>query len=108
MYNTVTMSLYMKVLILAVAFPFALSFYPPFRFYKHLRALLLTLLLILLLFGSWDVFAAFRGHWYFNPADVWPARVVNLPLEEVLFFICIPFACIFTWEAINYFSDRRS
>jgi lycopene cyclase domain-containing protein len=28
---------------------------------------------------------------------------LGLPLEEILFFICIPYACIFTYEAINHF-----
>jgi lycopene cyclase domain-containing protein len=62
--------------------------------------------LILLIFGGWDVFATCRGHWYFNPTGVYDMRVINLPLEEVLFFIFIPFCCIFTWEAIRYIEKK--
>lgn len=66
-----------------------------------------TIGLIVVLFGGWDVFAVWRGHWRFGDAGVGKARLVNLPLEEVLFFVVIPFCCIFTWEVIKYFIGRR-
>ena len=100
------MSKYMFVLILSGIVPFVLSFFPPLRLYKNMRALLYSITLILVIFGTWDVFATLRGHWYFNPAGVWELRVVNLPIEEVLFFVIIPFCCIFTWEVINYIKHK--
>ncbi|MFC1658285.1 lycopene cyclase domain-containing protein [Candidatus Omnitrophota bacterium] len=100
------MSKYMMVLILSGSIPFLLSFFPPLRFYRHRFALFLSIGIILVIFGSWDVYATYRVHWYFNPAGVWRFRIINLPLEEVLFFIIIPFCCIFTWEAINYIKAR--
>jgi len=100
------MSKYMLVLILSGIVPFLLSFFPPLRFYRNIRALFCSILLILVIFGAWDIFAAFRGHWHFNPAGVWKLRIINLPAEEVLFFIIIPFCCIFTWEAINYIRNK--
>ena len=86
--------------------PFLLSFFPPLRLYRNMRALFYSITLILVIFGAWDIFATFRGHWYFNPTGVWELRVVNLPIEEVLFFVIIPFCCIFTWEAINYIKHK--
>ena len=100
------MSDYMFILILSLAVPFCLSFWPPLHFYRNYKGLILSILVILLLFGSWDVFATFRGHWYFNPDGVWGIRIINLPVEEVLFFVIIPFCCIFTWEAINYIRSK--
>jgi len=79
-----------------------LSFYPPLKFYRNIKALFLSITLIVVIFGTWDISATFRGHWYFNPSGVWSFRIINLPIEEVLFFVIIPFCCIFTWEAINY------
>ena len=96
------MSKYMLVLVLSGAIPFLVSFWPPLKFWRNWRALLYTIGLILIIFGAWDIFATWRGHWQFNPAGVWPIRVINLPLEEILFFVVIPFCCIFTWEAIRY------
>ena len=97
----------MLVLVLAGAVPLLLSLWPPLEFWHNIRALFYSLAAILILFGAWDVFATYRGHWQFSPHGVWAFRVVNLPLEEVLFFVVIPFCCIFTWEAINYLAQKR-
>ena len=104
------MSKYAWVLVFSGIIPFILSFYPPLRFYKNIKALVISILFVVLIFGAWDVFATWRGHWAFNPAGVWIIRVINLPLEEVLFFVVIPFCCVFTWEAGKFLvaSDRWS
>ena len=96
------MSKYMALLILSGSIPFVLSFWPPLKFYRNIRALFASIILILIIFGSWDIFATWRGHWSFNPQGVWQMRIINLPIEEVLFFVVIPFCCIFTWEALKY------
>jgi len=79
------MSKYAWVLVLSAAVPLFLSFYPKLKFYKHFSSLIYSIGLILLIFGAWDVFATQRGHWSFNSAKVWNIRIINLPLEEVLF-----------------------
>ncbi len=100
------MSNYMTVLLISGIFPLLLSFYPPLKFYggSNKKALSLSILLIILIFGAWDVFATWRGHWSFDPSGVWPVRITNLPVEEVLFFVVIPFCCLFTWEVLKYIS----
>lgn len=100
------MSQYMTALVLAGIVPFILSFWPGLKFYRNWPSLILSIGLILIIFGGWDIFATWRGHWQFNPRGVGNIKVVNLPLEEVLFFVVIPFCCIFTWEAINYIKAR--
>jgi lycopene cyclase domain-containing protein len=30
-----------------------------------------------------------------------------LPIEEVLFFITVPYSCLFVWESINYFKKEE-
>lgn len=96
----------MKVLVLALSVPLVLSFWPALKFWRHIRALLSSIVLIVLLFGAWDVFAASRGHWFFDPQGTWSFRIMNLPVEEWLFFMVIPFCCIFTWEALNYLKGK--
>ena len=96
----------MLVLLIAGAVPFFLSFFPPLRFYEHFRALVYSISLIVLIFVSWDIFAVWRSHWYFDPYSVWDFRFFNLPVEEVFFFVIIPFCCIFTWEVILYIKSK--
>lgn len=101
------MSKYFVVLLLSGIAPFILSFWPPLKFYRNWRSLILSIVLIVVIFGGWDVFATWRGHWSFNSQGVDGIRIINLPLEEVLFFIVIPFCCIFTWEAMQYIMRRK-
>ncbi len=96
----------MLVLILSGIVPFILSFYSPLKFYTNIKPIIKSILLILLIFGSWDIFATLRGHWQFDKDAVYGLRIINLPLEEVLFFIVIPFCCIFSWEVLKYFKNK--
>jgi lycopene cyclase domain-containing protein len=105
-YNIPVMSRYMLVLIMSIAMPWFLSFWPPLRFWRHWQALVKTLALIVVIFGGWDIFATWRTHWYFNPEGVWRFRIINLPVEEVLFFVVIPFCCIFSWEVITFIKHK--
>ncbi len=42
--------------------------------------------------------------WSFNPQYLIGITLVNLPIEEVLFFLVVPFSCIFVYEVlIAYF-----
>jgi lycopene cyclase domain-containing protein len=96
----------MTVLILSGIIPLLASFWPGLKFYQNIRSLLISITIVAIFFSVWDVFAVYRGHWFFNPTDVWKLRIINLPVEEVLFFVVIPFCCIFTWEAVKHIKER--
>lgn len=100
------MSKYMMALILSIFFPLLFSFYPPLKFWRNLKALIFSLIIIVIVFGAWDVFATWRMHWFFNPVGVMGKVIINLPIEEWLFFIVIPFCCIFTWEALKFIKGK--
>ncbi len=99
---------YFAVLLFSAAIPVVCSLYPPLRFYRHPKALLYTIGCIVVLFGAWDCFATYRGHWTFAPRGICGLYLANLPIEEVLFFAVIPYCCIFTWEVVLFISKRMS
>ncbi len=52
-------------------------------------------------FLVWDALFTLTGIWSFNMNYVLNLYALNLPLEEVLFFICIPFSCMFIHHLVK-------
>jgi lycopene cyclase domain-containing protein len=97
------MSLYLKILLISGIVPFLFSFYKPLHFYKKPLALFASILSVVIVFGVWDIFATINNHWHFDSKGIFGIYFLYLPLEEWLFFIIIPFCCIFTWEVVKFF-----
>lgn len=57
-------------------------------------------------FIIWDEVFTRMGIWGFNPKYLIGIYLYSLPLEEVMFFFCIPYACIFTYFVVNHFVER--
>jgi lycopene cyclase domain-containing protein len=62
--------------------------------------ILLAILLPALPFLAWDLAFTRAGVWGFNADYVTGWGLLGLPLEEVLFFFCIPFACLFIYRCL--------
>lgn len=56
-----------------------------------------------LLFIPWDVWFTSKGVWGFNQKYLSGIYLGNLPIEEWLFFIVVPYACAFIYEVLNYY-----
>tara|TARA_R100000935_G_scaffold14034_1_gene28249 strand:- start:17519 stop:18205 length:687 start_codon:yes stop_codon:yes gene_type:complete len=80
--------------------PFLFSFHPKIRFYKKWKGFLIGVFVMMAIFIPWDIAFTNNGFWGFNDAYITGYKVFNLPIEEWLFFFCIPYACIFTHYAI--------
>ena len=98
---------YFLVLGFSVIAPFILSFSKKLDFYKFPLRLLISIGIPFILFVVWDIIVTARGHWSFNPQYITGFKFYNLPIEEVLFFIIIPFCGIFTWECVKYFMREK-
>jgi lycopene cyclase domain-containing protein len=94
--------LYLLLDFISILFPLAFSFYPKANFSKKWKYLWKPLLIPATIFILWDMAFTRMGVWGFNPKHILGIYVCNLPIEEVLFFICIPYACVFLYEALNY------
>jgi lycopene cyclase domain-containing protein len=55
------------------------------------------------LFLLWDAWFTHIGVWQFNHEYVLGPHIFNMPFEEYLFFFCIPYACVFTHEALKFY-----
>ena len=58
------------------------------------------MIITMLVFIPWDILFTINGIWKFNDNYFTGLKILSLPIEEWLFFICIPYACIFTHYAL--------
>ena len=94
---------YILVDIFCLAGPFFLSFHKSVAFYKNFKALLIGLLFMCAVYIPWDILFTHWEIWNFNSTYTLPSKWFNLPIEEWLFFVAVPFACVFTFECVRYF-----
>jgi lycopene cyclase domain-containing protein len=86
---------------LAIIFgPLCLTPNPRVAFYRNFRALAIAILIVSSVYVGWDIVVTAWGEWSFNQRYVSGVKIVNLPLEEILFFITVPYSCLFIYEAI--------
>ncbi|MDX2284628.1 MAG: lycopene cyclase domain-containing protein [Bacteroidia bacterium] len=97
---------YLLVNLASLAGPFALSFDRRVRYVQYWPALLPAILLTGLVFIPWDAAFTAMGVWGFTPAYVMGIYPAGLPVEEWMFFVTIPYACLFVYECVNAYLRR--
>jgi lycopene cyclase domain-containing protein len=103
------MSFYLWLNAIILTFPLIFSFERKWiKFYKKLKPVLVSLVIVGIFFIAWDVFATSKGHWSFNPDYVNNIKILGLPLEEILFFVTVPYSCLFVYESVLHFiGDKK-
>jgi lycopene cyclase domain-containing protein len=94
---------YLIINVLTIFFPVVLSFDKRVAFAKSWRFIWPGMALTGLLFLFWDVLFTIHGVWSFNAQYIIGFKFMGLPLEEILFFLTVPFACIFIYACLNHY-----
>ena len=100
------MFLYLLLNLGSISIPFAYSFERKMRFIKHWKAVFLSLTIVAIVFLIWDAIFTANRVWGFNPDYHLPFLLLGMPIEEWLFFFCIPYASIFIHYSLAYFKPN--
>ncbi|WP_026450762.1 lycopene cyclase domain-containing protein [Aequorivita capsosiphonis] len=87
---------YLLLNLASLSIPFLFSFHPKLKFYKLWKYFFPATFIMMAFFVSWDIIFTQNAFWGFNETYLLGITFAKLPLEEWLFFICIPYACLFT------------
>jgi lycopene cyclase domain-containing protein len=77
-----------------------------FYFLNYWRESIIAILISAFPFLVWDSLVT-GMHWDFNSNYILGYKFFGLPIEEILFFITVPFACLFTWEMVKRHSSKN-
>ena len=98
------MSYYLKILFLSTLVPIIFSFHPKVRFYIYYKSIFCATLLASSIYILWDIIFTTLGVWGFNNQFITGIYILNLPIEEILFFLCILFCCLYTYHLVEKFN----
>jgi lycopene cyclase domain-containing protein len=99
---------YLILDVLIILFPFLLSFKWKFPYYRYYKALFPAIAVVGITYIIWDAIVTARGDWWFNYEYLSGITIIGLPLEEILFFVVVPYSCIFIYENLEFFFPDRT
>lgn len=98
---------YILINFFTVIICFLASFDGRIQFNKLFGKFLLSATIVAIPFIAWDIWFTAKGVWWFDLKYTLGLKIAGLPVEEWLFFYCIPFACVFTYYCLEkYFTLR--
>ncbi|MGB0892359.1 MAG: lycopene cyclase domain-containing protein [Flavobacteriaceae bacterium] len=77
-----------------------------FHFIQYFKAAFLSIVIVAIPFLIWDGIFTSNSIWGFNPEYYLGFKIFKMPIEEWLFFFCIPYACLFTHEVLKYYFPK--
>ena len=90
---------YLLLLAACVVITLPLEFVLHANVYRRPLRLALTVAPVFAVFVAWDALAVHAHQWHYR--HVLGARVLGLPVEELLFFIVIPVCSVLTLQAVR-------
>ncbi|MDG1252616.1 MAG: lycopene cyclase domain-containing protein [Schleiferiaceae bacterium] len=95
--------LYLIIDLLIFLGPLTRAFEPRIYYIGKWKRLLGATLIVMALFIPWDIAFTHQGVWGFTDRYLIPWDFFGLPLEEILFFVVVPWACYFIFEVLQLF-----
>jgi lycopene cyclase domain-containing protein len=97
---------YFLILGLSLLYPLAQSFEKRVYMYRKFPFIFPGILITGIIYLAWDVWFTEAGIWGFNPNYTKDYFFLGLPVEEWLFFLVVPYSCIFLYEVLRFFVKR--
>lgn len=98
---------YLIINFLIILVPLLYSADRRIRYYRCFPALACSIVIVGLPYIVWDAVVTRWREWSFNPPYIIGVYVMNLPIEEILFFVTVPFSCLFIYESVAYYTEDR-
>ena len=98
---------YLLLNLFTIAVPFIRSFEPRIKFNTKWKYFFPANLFTFLFFIIWDYYFTEAGVWSFNDQYLLGVRLFGLPIEELMFFFTVPYACTFIYEAVILYISKR-
>lgn len=98
--------IYILLILFTISYPLFKSFEDKIQFHTKWKFLFPGIFISAIFFLVWDVWFTKIGVWQFNPHYILGFYILNLPIEEWMFFLVTPFSCVFIYEVMNYFVKK--
>ena len=98
---------YLLINLFTILIPLVFSFHKRLKFTRKWKVLWPTLFIVMIPFILWDAYFTHLCVWGFNNDYLIGINIINLPIEEWLFFLCIPYASIFTYHSFGIIIKRN-
>jgi lycopene cyclase domain-containing protein len=98
---------YLIILIVSVSVPLALSFDKKVQYYKKLKYIIPAILVTAAIFILWDINFTEARIWGFHPEYTIGLDFKGLPIEEWLFFLVVPYSCVFIYEVLKVYLEKQ-
>jgi lycopene cyclase domain-containing protein len=94
---------YLLINFFTIIICFIASFDKRLKFNTHFISFLTGAAIVAVPFLIWDIIFTKQGIWWFDFDYTIGFHIAGLPIEEWLFFFCIPFSCVFTYYCLELF-----
>ncbi|MBK8925059.1 MAG: lycopene cyclase domain-containing protein [Crocinitomicaceae bacterium] len=99
-------ALYLWLDLATIFFPLVLSFDKKVAYFRQWKFVFAAGLIVGIPFLVWDYYFTHARVWGFNPNYLTGIYITNLPIEEVLFFVVVPFSCVFIYACVKAYFEK--